>query len=29
MTKIRMTLIASMQVAEAIATNSVAGALLT
>uniref|UniRef100_UPI001B8026D5 hypothetical protein n=1 Tax=Streptomyces exfoliatus TaxID=1905 RepID=UPI001B8026D5 len=29
MTQIRMTLIAGMEVAEAIATNSVAGALLT
>lgn len=29
MTQIRMTLIAGMEVAEAIATNSVAGALIT
>jgi hypothetical protein len=29
MTKIKMTLIAGMQVAEAVAMNSVAGALLT
>lgn len=29
MTKIKMTLIAGMQVTEAVATNSVAGALLT